>query len=77
MPLENVYSYKANMIQIYDYFGGIEDRNLKKRTFYISKLNKVQAIIAKKKINKEIEKITALKNRYCPIVILERYCKEI
>ena len=77
MPLENVYSYKANMIQIYDYFGGIEDRNLKKRTFYISKLNKVQAIIAKKKINKEIEKITALKNRYFPIVILERYCKEI
>ena len=73
MDKYNVYCYKANMIQIYSDYGGVEDRNLKKRMFYISKLNKVQELFVKKKINKEMKRIRILKNMYFSIVLLERY----
>ena len=43
------YKYVSNMIQIFDIYGGIEDRNILKREYQINRINKIKYHIIKRK----------------------------
>lgn len=54
------YKYVANMIQIFDIYGGIEDRNLLKREYKIKRINKIKYYIVKRNNNVKLKELAKI-----------------
>lgn len=58
------YKYISNMIQIFDIYGGIEDKNLLKREYKINRINKVKYHIIKRKNSLKLKELAKMQNQY-------------
>ncbi len=58
------YKYVANMIQIFDIYGGIEDRNLLKREYKIKRINKIKYYIVKRNNNVKLKELAKIQKMY-------------
>lgn len=58
------YKYVSNMIQIFDIYGGIEDRNILKREYQINRINKIKYHIIKRKNSLKLKELAKIQNLY-------------
>ena len=52
------------MIQIFDIYGGIEDRNILKREYQINRINKIKYHIIKRKNSLKLKELAKIQNLY-------------
>lgn len=71
MSNQEAYKYVSNMFQLFDIYGGTEDRNILKREYKINRINKIKHNIVKRKNNLKLKELAKIQNLYRIRSILE------
>ena len=67
------YKYVSNMVQLFDIYGGIEDRNIVKREYKIGRNAGIKYLMVKQQNNNKLKKLAKIQNIYKIRSILEEF----
>ena len=73
MPNGESYKYISNMFQLFDIYGGIEDKNILKREYKINSIGKIKYHIIKRKNSLKLKEVAKIKNLYRIRSLLEDF----
>lgn len=67
------YKYVSNMFQLFDIYGGIEDRNIIKREYKIGRNGRIKYLMVKQQNNNKLKKLAEIQNIYKIRSMLEEF----
>ena len=67
------YKYVSNMVQLFDIYGGIEDRNIVKREYKIGRNAGIKYLMVKQQNNNKLKKLAKIQNIYKIRSMLEEF----
>ena len=67
------YKYVSNMFQLFDIYGGIEDRNIIKREYKIGRNSRIKYLMVKQQNNNKLKKLAKIQNIYKIRSMLEEF----
>lgn len=67
------YKYVSNMFQLFDIYGGIEDRNIIKREYKIGRNSRIKYLMVKQQNNNKLKRLAKIQNIYKIRSMLEEF----